>query len=161
MNHLAAITGAIVVAGAQAVSAATLSDCGELDFVHGGERGHRDLGGGIVSYRIFNIGHGIQSQRLLVESCASGDVISAEFRRSEDDVTTGDTRVVRDATDATYAVLDDAMTSAETVTFAMLEQRFEAAGAQTTRAISDRESCACNRAYPDLRGSRQHFEWYN
>ena len=156
--HLTAFLCA--VGSATAAVADTLEQCGELNFAHSGERGHRDIGSGVVSYRVFSIGHGIGSQTLFVEGCASGEVISATFHVAEmhpgqDDI------VTIEAADATYAVLEDAINSDEVVTFAQLQRRFERAGAEVSRALSSRESCACNRAYPDLRGTRQQFEWYN
>lgn len=159
MKQLVHILAAFFVSNS--VQAKDLAECANLTHSGGGERDHTDVGAGVVQYRLWylDVAAG-SSQRLVIESCATGDAIFAEYHREIADADTLARSTVLNVGDEVYAVLHSAVKARDRVTFAQLETQFADVGAVVSRSVIEQESCACNRAYPDMRGSRQQFEWY-
>ncbi|MEP6066770.1 MAG: hypothetical protein ABJ246_13095 [Paracoccaceae bacterium] len=151
---------AALLLGTSAFAADPIGTCENLCGSHFCEVGHTDIGAGVVTYRIGEFGHGGGAQTEFVEACASGHRLQALLFLANDDFSTLERTVELDVGVQAKAVLSEVIRSQVAYSFEDLAARLTDVGARVAIDKRTEESCACNRAYPELRGSKTKFEWY-
>ncbi|MEP6019050.1 MAG: hypothetical protein ABJ251_11295 [Paracoccaceae bacterium] len=146
--------------GANTLAADPIHTCENLCGSHFCEVGHTDIGAGVVTYRIGSFGHGGGAQTEFAEACASGHRLQALVFLANEDLLTSERSVDLDVKDQAKAVLSEVIRSQVAYSFEDLAARLTDVGARVAIDKRTEESCACNRAYPELRGSKTKFEWY-
>ncbi|WP_147106038.1 hypothetical protein [Tateyamaria sp. syn59] len=121
------------------------------------EVAHKDLGAGIVKYRTGQHAIHPYSSTLVVESCQSAAAINVRVATGKEDPSDGGSITLFDVTNEAEAVLDDALRSDAVEAFDDLAASFKSLGASVARSKVTHESCACNKWYPDMRGTKTKF----
>ncbi|MEO9822628.1 MAG: hypothetical protein ABJ370_05495 [Paracoccaceae bacterium] len=151
---------AALLLGTSAFAADPIRTCENLCGSHFCEHDHTDIGAGVVTYGIGSFGHGGAAQTEFVEACASGHRLRALLFLANDDFSTLERTVELDVGVQAEAVLSEVIRSQVAYSFEDLAARLTDVGARVAIDKRTEESCACNRAYPELRGSKTKFEWY-
>lgn len=123
------------------------------------EVGHKNVGPGVVTYSIGQHGKEPFTRTLVLESCLTGEMLTARVATGKLNVATGASISTFDVTEDAEALVADALASEAVETFGDLASGLKALGARVVRVKSEKESCACQKWYPDMRGTKTHFTW--
>ncbi len=156
---LAALTG-IIAAATPSSAGPTIRGCENLCSSSFCEVGHEILGRGVVRYSWRGYAHGAGGTTEFVEACRSGAqvIFSTLWKVGLDPGQTPKVEVdiVKDA----ERVLRTAERGKSKIGFEELSQRLTDVGAKVTRQTALNESCARHQAFPEQRGNKTKFEWY-
>ena len=145
---------AISLAFAAPASALTLADCDRTTHVsHGGETGHRDVGGARVVYAEWWSQEGVFTD-LVIADCAEG--MALKTRTKEERISA---RPPFDRTDKAIGILDTELAvSPSLFSFDRLAAALKGTGRDIEIAALDTQPCACAAAYPGARAWANPYE---
>ena len=149
----ALLVAALVTAGGQG-SALTLEQCARTTHPsHGGEAGHRDVGGGRVAYAEWWSQEGVYLD-FIVADCSTGQALRVRAREERISA-----RPPFDRRQKVRKILETEFSGAPAFfNFDRLAKALHPTGRDIAIATLAVEPCACAAAYPDLTGDRTPFE---
>ncbi len=122
------------------------------------EVGHKNVGPGVVTYSIGQHEKEPFTRTLILESCLTGEQLTARVATGKLNTVTGATVSTFDVADDAEALMADASASESIESFDQLASGLTELGARVVRIKSEKESCACQKWYPDMRGTKTQFK---